>query len=129
MNVGEKCERDAVAIGAFENLTTAAQLMREKNVGFVVVVEPGFDNRLKAIGVLTDRDIVRTVVAREADSRCLTVEDAMSSHPLVAQLPDDLLDTAMKMRERKVRRVPVVGSSGELIGVLSVDDVLDALAP
>ena len=128
MNVGDKFERDAVAIGAFENLTTAAQLMREKSVGFVVVVEPGFDNQLKPIGVLTDRDIVRTVVAREADSRALRVEDAMSGDPLMAQPADELLAAAARMRRLNVRRVPVVGGNGELLGVLSLDDILDGLA-
>ena len=128
MNVGDKFERDAVAIGAFENLTTAAQLMREKSVGFVVVVEPGFDNQLKPIGVLTDRDIVRTVVAREADSRALRVEDAMSGDPLMAQPADELLAAAARMRQLNVRRVPVVGGNGELLGVLSLDDILDGLA-
>jgi CBS domain-containing protein len=128
MRVGDKFERDAVAIGAFENLTTAAQLMREKNVGFLVVVEPGFDNQLKPIGVLTNRDIVKSVVAREADSRSLRVEDAMSGNPLVTQPADELLEIARRMRRLHVRQAPVVGALGELIGVLSLDDILDGLA-
>jgi CBS domain-containing protein len=78
--------------------------------------------------VLTDRDIVRSVVAREADSRALRVDDVMTRDPLIAQLADDLLDARRRMRRLGVRRVPVVGDSGELLGVLSLDDILDGLA-
>ena len=127
MIVQDLFERDAVAIGGFENLTTASQLMREKNVSFLVVVEPGFDNQLKPVGVLTDRDIVRSVVAREADSRALRVDDVMTRDPLIAQPADDLLDAERRMRQLGVRRVPVVGDGGELLGVLSLDDILDGL--
>ena len=66
MNVGNICRRHAVTVRPFEELTKAAQLMREKHVGYLVVVEPdAADGLLRPIGVLTDRDIVITVVARE----------------------------------------------------------------
>jgi CBS domain-containing protein len=128
MHVGEVCHRDAVAIGPFENLTTAAQLMREKRAGFVVVIEPGIDRSIKPVGVLTDRDIVVSVVAREADSRSLRVGDVMTPQPLIAADTDSLAVTLQKMRILGVRRVPVVGADGRLVGVLSLDDVFDALA-
>jgi CBS domain-containing protein len=128
MNVEDIYQHDAVAIGPFENLTTAAQLMREKQVSCLVVVEPLFDNKLKPVGVLTARDLAVSVIAREADSRSLRVADVMACDPLIAVVSDCVSAALRHMRQAGVRRVPVVGHSGELIGMLSLDDIVDALA-
>lgn len=128
MNVGEVCERDVITIRPQDDVFAAAQLMREKHVGFLIVVEPAVaDGTWRPVGVLTDRDIVITVVAREASPRALRVEDVMTRKPVTA-LADGSLDDALRdMRRVGVRRVPVVGARGELYGVISIDDVLAKL--
>lgn len=128
MNIGEICERDTVMIRPNDDVFAAAQLMREKHVGFLVVVEPAaVEGSWRPIGVLTDRDIVITVVAREASPRALRVEDVMTRKPVTVPA-DASLDVALRdMRRVGVRRLPVVGENGVLFGVISLDDVLARL--
>lgn len=128
MNVGEVCERNVVTIRAFDELTSAAQLMRERHVGYLVVVEPAFEDRaVKPAGVLTDRDIVISVVAREADPRFLRSGDVMTREPVVATEDEALGAALQKMRRVGVRRLPVVNGHGNLVGVVALDDIIDAL--
>ena len=129
MNTGHVCKREVVTSLEGEELTKAAQRMREKHVGCLIVVEAvPATNRQKVLGVLTDRDIVVAVLAREVDARALKVGDVMTRDPLLAY-EDQSIDAVLRhMREVGVRRVPVVDRSGYLIGVLSIDDVLEAIA-
>ena len=129
MNVGSICQGDVVTTRPGDDLCVAARLMRERHVGFLIVVEPTTsDADLKVIGVLTDRDIVVTVVAKEADARTLKVEDIMTRNPLLISDSCSLEVALRHMRDAGVRRVPVVGGRTQLVGVLSLDDVLDAFA-
>jgi CBS domain-containing protein len=128
MNVGDLCQRNLVTVRPFEELLNAARLMREGHVGYVVVVEPAFaEGTFQPIGVLTDRDLVVSVLAREADPRTLRVEDVMTRAPVVAQHDDSLASALEQMRRIGVRRLPVVDDRGQLIGVLSLDDVIYSL--
>jgi CBS domain-containing protein len=129
MNVASLCRREVVTIDSAEGLTQAARLMRQRHVGFLIVVETNASNTdLKVTGVLTDRDIVTAVVAKEADPRTLRVGDVMTRNPLLASESGSLDATVRHMCEVGVRRVPVVGGRNELAGILSLDDVLDAMA-
>jgi CBS domain-containing protein len=127
--VGKARQRDVISTEAATDVVGAARLMREKHVGFLVVTEPGAQpTDRKVVGVLTDRDLVVTVLAREADPRSLTVGDVMTRNPLLVG-EDCPLEAALGfMRDAGVRRAPVVGQRGELCGVLSVDDVLERIA-
>jgi CBS domain-containing protein len=129
MKVSDICTRTVVTIPEFEDLMAAAQLMRKKHIGYLVVTEPKVaDGTVTPVGVITDRDIVVRVVAREADVRSLRVGDVMTRQPVLA-LEDSSVSVALHyMREIGVRRLPVVNHAGRLTGVLSLDDVLDALA-
>lgn len=130
MNVAKLCGRNVITIREFEELTAAARLMREKHIGYLVVVEPDLSGggTLKPVGVLTDRDIVVTVVAREVDPRSLRVGDVMTRKPVVASESDSIEQALQHMRAIGVRRLPVVGSRGDLVGVLSLDDIIESLA-
>jgi CBS domain-containing protein len=128
MNITEICKRSPVTVRETDELCAAAQLMRQRHIGYLVVVEPQLLNGLKPIGVLTDRDIVVAVVARGADPGALRVGDVMSREPVVIEEGKSLTCALAAMRRIGVRRVPVVGALGQLVGVLSLDDVLDALA-
>lgn len=129
MNVGNLCRRPVVTILPGAGLTVAAKLMRVEHVGFLVVVEPARqEDGLNVVGVLTDRDIVIAVVAREADPRTLTVGDVMTRDPLVAKETSSVEATLRFMHEVGVRRVPVLNSTGQLAGVMALDDALKAIA-
>jgi CBS domain-containing protein len=127
--IGKLCQRNVVCIGPAESIVAAAEQMRTAHVGCLVVSEsvPGSDAR-KAIGMLTDRDIVVSVVARKADPNALKVGDVMSRHPLMVA-EDTSLDAALSfMRDAGVRRVIVTGASGEIVGMVSLDDVLQKIS-
>jgi CBS domain-containing protein len=80
------------------------------------------------VGVLTDRDIVTAVVAAGIDPDTLTVGDVMTADPVTAREEDSLIDLMRTMRAQGVRRVPVVGAQGDLVGIATLDDVLVILA-
>ena len=129
MNVAQLCSRNVISVRKIDDVIAAARLMREHHVGYIVVSEPDFAGSTeRPIGVLTDRDIVVGIVAKERDPRSLTVGDVMTENPVTLDQFDSIAAAVQEMRRIGVRRMPVVGSLGELIGVLSFDDVLDALA-
>jgi CBS domain-containing protein len=129
MNTGQLCNRNPITVRRSDELIKAAQLMREKHIGYLVVVEPEVaDQSLRPVGVVTDRDIVISVVARETDPRALCVGDIMTQQPVSVGAAEPVEKALREMRRIGVRRLPVVGQRGELIGVLSLDDVLEVLA-
>ncbi len=129
MNVGKVCKRQVVTVTPRTELIAAAQLMREKHVGFLVVVEPEPLTQFgKPVGVLTDRDMVVSVMARGADPKALTVADIMNQGPAMVEERESIDQALQTMRRMGVRRLPVVGPQGLLAGVVSLDDVIDVLA-
>ena len=80
------------------------------------------------VGILTDRDIVIELVAEQVDPQSVSVGDVMSDHLLIISESDELLDIIEQMRSKGVRRAPVVSKEGELVGILTLDDLLDVLA-
>ena len=126
MKVGQYCKRGPVAIAGNADVVDVAQLMRERHIGFLVVYEQGDDIR-KPIGVLTDRDIVLGVVAKDIDPHSVTVKDVMTRQPLVADEADELSEALQAMRMAGIRRVPVVDTRGALTGVMALDDAIDVV--
>ena len=124
---GDLCTRQVVVAPPSLSVDEAARLMRERHVGCIVVVEQGDGGRLPA-GILTDRDIVMAVVAKDADAKTLRVGDVMTAAVASVRESDTLYDVLSTMRSRGVRRVPVTGPHGTLAGILTLDDVLNALA-
>src|SRR5689334_3150159 len=129
MNAHELCQRNVVTVRRHEELGTAAWMMRERNVGCLVVVEPaGIMGGERPVGMLTDRDIVTHVIVREADPRNVSVEDVMTRHPVTVWTTSSIDDALQRMREGHVRRVPVVDERGRLAGILALDDICEYLA-
>lgn len=129
MKVGDICTRNVVTVPEFEELMAVAQLMRKKHIGYLVVAEPSVaDGTVTPVGVITDRDIVIRVLAREAEVRSLKAGDVMTRQPILTTEDSSVSVALHYMREIGVRRLPVVDALGRLSGVLSLDDVLDALA-
>lgn len=126
MKVGEYCNRCVVAIESSAAAADAAKLMRTQHVGFLVVHRQG-DVLRKPIGVLTDRDLVLGVMARDVDPYAVTVEDIMSRQPLTATEGDDLSDLLQGLRLAGFRRAPVVDARGALTGIMAVDDALEVI--
>jgi CBS domain-containing protein len=112
--------RPADSVGA------CARRMHDEHVGCLVVVDYR-DGEVFPIGMLTDRDIAIEVVAFGLDPAAITAADVMSEKPAVVEEDDDLLDALTHMRERGVRRLPVVRPDGALAGILAFDNVLEAI--
>jgi CBS domain-containing protein len=128
MNVGSICSRRVITVSPQLGIQRAAELMREEHVGFLVVVPEEPRGPQPPLGVLTDRDIVVSVVAKGADPASLKVGDVMSMQPVLAGESDGV-DLALRtMRKAGVRRLPVVNGRGEIVGVLSLDDLLEFVA-
>lgn len=125
--VGDLCTRDVVTVSRATALNEAARLLRTRHVGCLVVVDETTDGRI-AVGMLTDRDIVTAVVAREVSPLMLRVADVMSEDVATVHENASLQDALALMRHRCVRRMPVVEPGGMLVGLLSTDDLTRLLA-
>jgi CBS domain-containing protein len=103
--------------------------MREEHVGDFVVVEKDGE-RLVPVAVLTDRDVVIGILAKDAEHlRALDVGDVIEEGTLVTACEDEDIGAVLhRMRSFGVRRVPIVDHEGTLSGVLSIDDVIPALS-
>jgi CBS domain-containing protein len=127
MNIGKLCTTDTVCCGCHESVQGAALLMRKHHVGDVVVVDDP-DGERAPVGIVTDRDIVVSVIALGLDPLGLQVGDIMTDDLLTAGEHDDVYATIERMRLRGIRRVPVISDSGALFGIVSADDLLAFLA-
>jgi CBS domain-containing protein len=127
MTVNLICNHNVATAAASDGIVNAAARMREEHVGNLIVVEQR-GSSMVPIGILTDRDIVVGIVAKRASPDALTVGDAMTRELLTVREDDGVEFALREMRRRGVRRAPVVGKRGELVGVVSLDDVIQHLA-
>ncbi len=127
MNVGDACNREVVVVERNASIRDAARLMRDFHVGDLIVVESG-DGRRRPVGILTDRDIVVGVLARDVETESVAVQDVMGDELVTATEDESLFDVVKRMRAAGVRRTPVVDHEGMLVGILTVDDLLDLLS-
>lgn len=127
MNVGEICNRMVVFATEDMSVKEAAQLMRDEHVGSLVVVREADLGRI-VVGMLTDRDIAVVAVARDFDPQTLRVVDIMSGEPVTAREGDSIKDVLGTMRRRGIRRVPVISGKGVLLGIVTLDDLLEVFA-
>jgi CBS domain-containing protein len=126
MNVGDVCNRDIVRVPPEASLADATRQMRDRHVGMVVITKNPLDEPV-AIGVLTDRDVAFAALAGH-DLAATRVAQCLSKDPLVLNEDTNAARALERMRERNVRRVPVVDSHGTLVGVVSTDDLLAGIA-
>ena len=124
MNVGTYCNREVVFIHREATIVQAAQLMRAHHVGDLVVVEENQGIRAP-VGIVTDRDIVIEVIAEGVELESVSVGDIMSYRLLKANDDDELIEAIKTMRTFGVRRLPVVNDQNALIGILTVDELLE----
>jgi CBS domain-containing protein len=125
MSIGRICSRVVVTASPNENITTAARRMADQDVGTLVVVEGGHPQ--KAVGILTDRDIVIRSVARRLNPIETEIVDVMSSpvHTIDEHTPIE--DAVARMGRAATRRLVVTGQDNSVVGLLSIDDILDVV--
>ncbi len=128
MSAGKFCNRDTVIARKQDSIVEAAKLMRQHHVGCVIVVENDPHGAIVPVGIVTDRDLVIEILAKELEPEKVSLGDIMSFELVIAQEDDPLWDTLQRMRVKGVRRVPVVDRLGALKGILTSDDLLEVLA-
>jgi CBS domain-containing protein len=121
------CNRTVVVVGRDETIRDAVRRMREYHVGDVVVVDEVQGRRLP-VGILTDRDIIIELVARDVDLDAVSVGDAMSWDLVTATEDSGVHEAVELMRSKGIRRLPVVDSDGVLTGIVTVDDLMELIA-
>ncbi|HJS89403.1 MAG TPA: CBS domain-containing protein [Steroidobacteraceae bacterium] len=127
MRVRDLYSPAAQVTGPDQALAEAARTMLESHVGSLIVVDAGGKGG-KPIGMLTDRDIVRGQLRLSADLFCLTVGDVMTPDPLTITANMGVTEAIEAMRARAVRRAPVVDGSGGVLGIVTLDDLVPAVA-
>lgn len=124
---GEICNREVVYAHRDTPVADAARLMREHHVGDLVVLD-GKESEQTPVGIVTDRDLVVEVIAAGVRPEDVTVGDVMSDELVTAREEDGLLDVIDRMGAKGVRRAPVVNHTGALVGIVSVDDLIELFA-
>jgi CBS domain-containing protein len=128
MNIGEIATVETICCKRDDSVQAAALMMRKHHVGDLVVVDLDDADERIPVGIVTDRDIVVSVIALGLDPASLQVGDIMSDDLLTTTEDDDVYATIERMRLRGIRRVPVVNAAGGLTGIVSADDLLEFLA-
>jgi CBS domain-containing protein len=117
----EVMTREPVCCEPGDPVARAADMMRQHDVGSLPVVDSR--NSRQLVGIVTDRDLVTKVVAGNRDVGSATVQDAMTPNPASVREDDDVDRAMSMMKDRQVRRMPVVDGSGRLSGIIAQADV------
>ena len=127
MPVGEICNRDVIIVRREDTILAAAKLMRQNHVGDVVVVDEKDGSRLP-VGIVTDRDLVVEIMATELDQKVITAGDIMIEELVTVKENLGVFEAMQYMRAKAIRRLPVVDERGALVGILTLDDLLQLLS-
>lgn len=115
--VKEIMSKPPVTIGHNKTAKVAAQLMKKKRIGFLVVTKRG-----KAIGILSDADLINKIIVKGTSPQKAKAKDLMSK-PLITISPEeDVMEAVKKIKKNNIHRMPVV-DRGKVVGVLSLTDI------
>src|SRR5262249_6553010 len=116
--IGDLMTPEPATVETSSSVFDAARLMRDQDIGDVIVLEQG-----RLFGVLTDRDIVVRVLAERADPEQRRVGEICSRELTTIAPTASVHDAVRLMREHAIRRLPVVGPDGHAIGVVTIGDL------
>ena len=128
MPIGDVCVRDVVVATKDVTIQQAAVLMRRHHVGDLVVVREGANGREIPVGIITDRDIVVSVIAPTLNPGVYTVGDLVARELVTVAEDQGVFEAMQHMRITGVRRMPVIDREGGLVGIVSVDDLIQLLS-
>jgi CBS domain-containing protein len=126
MSISEFCVHNVVCASRDTTALEAAGLMRHHHVGDVIVVDE-VDGAKKPVGIVTDRDLVVEVMAGGVDPRELKLGELVLRSPVTIDKNASYAETVRLMAVNGVRRIPVVGEGGVLVGIITADDMLRQL--
>ncbi len=105
---------------AEDNLMKIAETMLRRDCGIVPIVE---ENK-QLVGVLTDRDLCLAIVARNRKASDVRAKDLINGEPIICAADDKIEAVLKTLRKNQIKRLAVVGAGGELVGIVSVSDIL-----
>ncbi len=124
MSIGRICTREVDLAEVEESVWQAAERMHQRTVGTLVIL----NRENQPIGMLTDRDLVVRVLAAGRDPHGTLVGDVMTSKPRTVSEDTPIEQVLTLMSTGPFRRIPVVDREGKLVGLVSLDDILQLLA-
>ncbi len=122
MKVSEIMTKNPVCCWPSSTTRSAALLMQETETGVVPVIQDPFTPIL--VGVVTDRDLCLHVVAAGRDPSSTWVDACMTGDPVCCADQDDVSRALDLMKTHQIRRLPVVNEKHEVVGILSLGDVV-----
>lgn len=123
MGLVECCQKQVVAVSPDTPVVEVARIMKEKNVGSVIVISG--DGR--PVGILTDRDLVVRIMAQERDPGEVRSREVMTRNLITFRDSMGIYEAIRKMAGEGIRRMPIVDDSGILIGIVTLDDIIRML--
>jgi CBS domain-containing protein len=123
MSLRNLCRKEVVTVKSGTTVKEVAKLMEEKNIGSVVI-----DGEGEKFGIVTDRDILLRVLSKNLDPNTAPIDDVMTWE-LVLILREDtgLFEALEQVKKSAVRRFPVVNAEGNLVGIITLDDIITLL--
>jgi len=112
-----------ISVRATDPLSAAAQVMWQQDCGVVPVLA---DDDARVVGVVTDRDICMATWSRNLAPSAILARDAMSTDLAYCSPNDTVAEAEALMRSHQIRRLPVLNSKAELVGILSIADITRA---
>jgi CBS domain-containing protein len=109
---------DIAALAPDATVLDAANLMNDRHIGSVLVMD---GERL--LGIFTERDVLRRVVAARGDPETMRLEDVMTTPVACAAPHTTLAELRLVVRNRRIRHVPVVNERGRVLGLISIGDL------
>lgn len=106
--------------------TVVAQLMRKHHIGALVVVDA--QEKTRPVGIVTDRDLVLELMAEGLDPAVFTAGDIMSVDLVLASPDMDVMEAVQRMKKHRLRRLIMTDEQGQLVGIATMEDVLELLA-
>jgi len=122
VKIVKRMRDDTITAPPHATVREVANLMKEHKVGCVIITQMEIP-----VGIITDRDIVVRVVA-EGKSLDTPVEEVMTKNVIVAHENDQIRDVIKIMREKAIRRLPVIDDNGNLSGIVTFDNIFVELA-
>lgn len=122
MSLSDFCKGPVVTATPEETVRHAAELMRDRKVGAVVMTEKD-----RPIGMLTDRDIVLRVTTHGKDPSTTKIREVMTPNPTVVSEEIGIWELVQTMKKQAVRRYPVVSGDGKLVGIITLDDLIELM--
>ncbi len=126
MNLSELCQRDILTLSAEASVRKAAEMMRTHHVGVLALTDPEDPSRV--VGVVTDRDLVIHLLAQDRTPQEQNIGAFSTAHLIRVPGTATVHEAIQAMNQHGVRRIFITEPGGQLMGLLSIDDLLATVA-